>query len=165
LDGVTLRDEDIIMPIELGSFSVGVVTGGLIVRFFDHILAKDRAKSERKIRDFNEAADKFRSSILRELEGFYPDTTVSDPKIEIRLRDSIPRIKTIAEEFRPYIFPLNEDVYNTALTNYYDYCKVITRDKCAMFDTYPGMHKPGEKHPKEIFRNNVDVLLSFAKNK
>lgn len=151
--------------IQIICFFSGSVTGGIIVGLFNFILNRYRDKTEREIKSFNKAADNFRSSILRELEGFYPDITVSDPKIEIRLRESIPRIKTIAEEFRPYIHPLSEDSYSAALKNYYDYCKVITRDKCVAFEMYPSMHKPGEKHPKEIFRNNVDVLLSFAKNK
>jgi hypothetical protein len=153
------------MPIELGSFSIGVVTGGLVVGFFDHILAKDRAKHDRNIRDFNLAADKFRADILKELEGFYPDTTVGEPKIEIRLRDSIPRIKTIAEEYRPYISSSREDAYDTALKNYYDYCKIMTSNKCAAFDMYPSMRKPGEKSPRELFNEHVDALLSFAKKK
>jgi hypothetical protein len=44
------------MPIELGSFSLGTVVGGVIVGFVNHYLTKSRNVEDRKISEFNGAA-------------------------------------------------------------------------------------------------------------
>ena len=45
-------------------FSCGAVLGSLATILIQHYLSKGRAKEEREINGFNQAAKKFRSSIL-----------------------------------------------------------------------------------------------------
>lgn len=60
------------MSIEVGSFSLGLVAGGIVVGIANHYLAKSRTEEDRIIKGFNDAATKFRSSIINELIGLYP---------------------------------------------------------------------------------------------
>jgi hypothetical protein len=60
------------MPLELGSFSLGAVAGGVAVGFFNHYLAKSRDEENRTAKDFNEIADPL--SVILENERDAPST-------------------------------------------------------------------------------------------
>jgi len=52
------------MPIELGSFSIGVIAGGIIIGFANHFLSKSRNREDRTIAEFNKAATTFRNAFI-----------------------------------------------------------------------------------------------------
>lgn len=53
------------MPIEVGSFSIGIVTGGVVVQVINHFLTKDRDLSK----VFNERSEDLFISISKHAEG------------------------------------------------------------------------------------------------
>lgn len=94
------------MPIELGSFSLGSVAGGIVGTIATHYLTKSRNTEERKIKEFNQAADTFRSTILAELEGLYPNPTnwpSQKMMIDKILRDKLPKLQIAVAEFKPFL--------------------------------------------------------------
>jgi hypothetical protein len=70
------------MPIELGSFSIGAVAGGLVVNFANHILAGVRSASDRKTKEFNQAAAEFRLAFIDGVR-LIGDSTVATDFVEI----------------------------------------------------------------------------------
>ena len=51
------------MPIEIGSFSIGAVAGGITIKLIDHFLVKSRDREKRKM----QAKQQFRSVIAQEI--------------------------------------------------------------------------------------------------
>lgn len=68
-----------------------------------------------------------------------------------------------AAEFRRFIPSGSRKSFDSALKKYCEHCKEITWGECATFGIVPGERKPEDEGPKEIFRQNVNALLSFAK--
>ena|SRR3990172_498948 len=68
------------MPIEIGSFSLGVVVGGIAVGIINHFLAKSRDAQDRIAKDFNAVADVLDEILTKERDSprassnidFYP---------------------------------------------------------------------------------------------
>jgi len=152
------------MPIEPGSFSLGVVAGGLIVGVANHYLAKIRAKEDRGISGFNNAAIKFRSTIVNELAGLYPIQT--DMKIDIssRINSSFPKIQSAVEEFKPFVVRREARAFANAWKQYYIYCKYTAPEGFAgksLKDMVNGVENSIKF--REKFKHNIDLLLSFAK--
>jgi hypothetical protein len=64
------------MPIEIGSFSLGVVTGGIVVGIINHFLAKSRDMEERAAKDFNAMADVLAEILSRERDSPSPHSNI-----------------------------------------------------------------------------------------
>lgn len=151
------------MPIELGSFSLGTVVGGVVVGIFNHYLTKSRNTEERKTTNFNQAATTFRSKVLAELEGLYPSRQGWSRDDYSRFKQTIPGIETSAQEFRFHVE--REKEFDTAAYQYCSYCKRITWDQCTAWSLYPTMRKAGELPPWAEYDHLVKNLLSFAQEK
>ena len=109
------------------------------------------------------AAVVFREKVLAELKGLYPIPRHLDKEVSDKFRRSIPDIESAAAEFRQFIPSGRRSSFDTALKKYSEHCSVITWEECVTFNIVP--RKPDEIGPKEVFRQNVNALLSFAKNK
>jgi hypothetical protein len=129
----------------------------LLLTFFAYVVRQSRRKKK-----FDEAADVFRNRILTELKGLYPIPRHLKKSVFHRFRESIPRIESAAAEFRHCLPSGNRNSFDTALKTYCDHCNKITWESCATFGIVPGTRKPEDIGPKEIFRQNVNALLSFA---
>jgi len=145
------------------TFGAGAIVGALTMKIIDHFLAKSRTEEDRTIKEFNHAATMFRSKILTELEGLYPITQVWSRTDYSRFTQTIPKIHTIAQEFRFHMKRKNE--FDAAVNKYCNHCKQITWEQCAAWTMYPTMRKEGEISPRDKFDHLVKALLSFAEEK
>jgi len=145
------------------TFGVGAIVGALSMKVIDHFLAKSRTEEDRKVRELNQASVTFRSKVLAELEGLYPSKHGWNREEYARFKQTIPRIETIAQEFRFHLKRKKE--FDTAIYQYCSHCRQITRDQCVAWSMYPSMRKEGEISPPEKFDHLVKSLLSFAEEK
>lgn len=143
------------------TFCIGSVFGYLCRLILEHFLIKSRTSEERQIREFNEAAHKFRSILFAELEGLYPVTQHWDNKIFYRFSKSIIKIESAAVELKNYI--KNKSDFDIAVKKYCKFCREITWDRTAAWSLYPSMRKEGEIDPREEFAICVEALLNYAK--
>ncbi len=121
---------------------------------------KKRVKHEKR---FREAADVFREKVLDELKGLYPIPRFLEAEEIDKFSDSIPGIESASSEFSHYLPSESKDALDAALKKYCEHTNTITWSACVMFKVLPGRSKPEDEGPKEIFRQNVVALLSFAK--
>jgi hypothetical protein len=147
--------------IEIITGNIFIIAGLLLLLLFlVSVVRQNRQKKK-----FNEAADVFRNRILTELEGLYPIPRHLEKSAFHRFRESIPGIESAAAEFRQFLPSGNRNSFDTALKTYCDHCNKITWESCATFGIVPGSRKPEDIGPKEIFRQNVNALLSFARER
>ncbi len=132
----------------------------LLASFAGYIVRRNRNRRKKRTA---QAAVVFRGEILAALEGLYPITTYWKSDVFDRFRESIPKIEAAAAEFRHFIPFNSRNSFDTALKNYREHCKKITWESCATFNISPAKKFTEEAGPKEIFRQNVNALLSFAK--
>jgi hypothetical protein len=64
------------MPIEIGSFSIGVVAGGIAVGIINHYLAKSRVIEDRAAKDFNAVADVLDKILTTERDSPSPRSNI-----------------------------------------------------------------------------------------
>lgn len=64
------------MPIEIGSFSLGMVAGGAIVGVINHFLAKSRDIEARAAKDFNVVADALAEILIKERSSPNPSSNI-----------------------------------------------------------------------------------------
>lgn len=145
------------------TFSAGAAIGALVMKIIDHRLAKSRTDEDRRIREFNQAAATFRNKVLTELEGLYPIAQGWSREDYARFKHTIPKVETIAQEFRFYLDRKKE--YDAAIYAYCNHCKKITWEQCAAWNLFPTMRKEGEISPRDKFDHCVKSLLSFAESK
>lgn len=132
----------------------GTILGAALVAYFGY-------RTYKKTR-FNQAAAAFRSRVLTELKGIYPVTQHLDAVTFQRFSKSIIEIESAAAEFRFYI--VRKGTFDTAIKEYCDYCKQITKGDYTNSIFWPGTIKDGIS-PQVRFEHIVNNLLSFAKDK
>ncbi len=123
-----------------------------------------RNKQKKQIERFKNAAAIFQDRVMDELKGLYPIPRQIDPKTCERFSESIPGINDAADEFRHFVPSANRDEFDAALLAHSLHCTKINWTSCVTFKIKPGERKPEDEGPKEIFRQNVIALLSFAKD-
>jgi Ni,Fe-hydrogenase I small subunit len=128
----------------------------LLAAFAGYLVRRNRRKG-------GAAAAEFRDKVMAELEGLYPIKKYWKSEIFHRFGETIPAIESAAAEFRRFIPSGSRESFDSALKKYCEHCKEITWGECATFGIVPGERKPEDEGPKEIFRQNVNALLSFAK--
>jgi Ni,Fe-hydrogenase I small subunit len=131
----------------------------LLAAFAGYFVRRNRRKERATM-----AAAVFRVKVLAELEGLYPVRKHWKSEIFHRFGETIPAIESAAEKFRHFLPSGSRKSFDDALKNYCEHCKEITWGDCATFGIVPGERKPEDEGPKEIFRQNVNALLSFAKD-
>ena len=136
-----------------------IIGAVLLASFVGYITYRNNKKNRAA-----EAARIFRNKIITELEGLYPVTHYWDQGAFPRFYASIPKIESAATEFKPYVF--RKEAFDTVVKEYCEYGKNITWNEVSAYAMYKdSMYKPGEKGPREKFKNIVESLLSFAKEK
>ncbi len=123
-----------------------------------------RKNRKNRLERFRKAATVFQDSVLDELKGLYPIPRHIDPKTCEKFAESIPGINIAADEFRQFVPSENRNAFDDALSTHSLHCEKIDWTSCVTFKIKPGERKPEDEGPKEIFRQNVIKLLSFAKD-
>jgi hypothetical protein len=151
------------MPVELGSFSLGAIAGGIVTGIANHYLSKSRNEEER----FKNAAATYSSKIRTALVGIYPvPHPCWDSSHFPKIQQSVLDIETAAAEFMSSIKRKSE--LNAAVKNYHDYCQQRKYEKAAQLSWFPNSPRPRNEsgiNPVEEFKNIVEHLLSFANEK
>ena len=117
---------------------------------------------------FITASDKFRNSILTELEGLYP-TPVKWPSQEMQiiqsLKDKFPKLEIAVTEFRCHLGWINRKRFDNAWfqfnkDHYFDYVPISGKsyEKGEFVYSYDNT-----KTYKDNFKHNIDALLKFTK--
>jgi hypothetical protein len=117
---------------------------------------------------FKSASEKFRSTVLKELEGLYP-TPAKWPSREMQivqiLRDKFPKLEVAVTEFREHLSCTKRKRFDEAWLKYnkeyyYNYIPIkgtsYARGETVYTTDYTTTYKDNFKH-------NVDDLLKFAK--
>lgn len=134
-----------------------ITVPALTAVFAGYILRRFRRKKK-----FAHSANIFRDKVLTELKGLYPIPRHLDKDVSDKFRESIPVIESAAAEFRKSIPSGSRSSFDNALKEYCAHCNAITWGECVTYNIVPRKHD--EIGPKEIFRQNVNALLSFTKN-
>jgi len=153
------------MPIEPGSFSFGFVAGGAVVGVINHYLAKSRDTESRSIKEFNEAATKFRDAFKDEFLALNPTLSKCTIDPAVLLKSSLSKHGTAIFDFKPFLGK-DADRLEQTWQKYYrhDEFPEIDREGLAK---YAGNHCTYE----EAYRRrlcaiqNIECILSFANHK
>ncbi len=117
---------------------------------------------------FITASDKFRNTILTELEGLYP-TPAKWPTQEMQiiqiLKDKFPKLEIAVTEFRCHLGWINRRWFDNAWMqfnkdHYFDYVPITGTSYAKGEHVYS---YDSTKTYKVNFKHNVDALLKFAK--
>lgn len=149
------------MPIELGSFSLGSVAGGIVGVIAGHYLTKSRNTEDREIKGSNDAAAKFRAAIITELTGLYPIPIDWPDDIGSRLNATSPKIQAAVEEFKPFV--TDGTAFNEAWLQYYTHYKHTIPKAFNLANKIYENEKI--QSVRDEFKHNIENLLSFAKEK
>lgn len=140
-----------------------IILGGAIGiggTYYGYRLARSDSREIIKLTEFNNAVSKFRSSIIYELSGFYPIEQGWHKEDFPRLYQSIPRINSIAAEFRHFVASKTD--FDAAISEYNKYCRETKESDAFPLLDLPSMEKLGDIKPKERFKKIIEHLLSFA---
>jgi hypothetical protein len=130
----------------LATLLMGLVAGGLLL--YVHRLNSYRA-----------ASVKFREAVLKAFEGLYPLPSKWPDNIDAHLRNAFPPLQRSVAEFRSFVPWHRRRAFDAAWFRY----------RCATgreIDTQCYHHYiafSDQPDPKQTCRENVNVLLSFAK--
>jgi len=105
----------------------------------------------------------FRDTVLAELKGVYPIPRYIDKDVFSTFSQSIPKIESAADEYRHFMPAESKKAFDMALHEYREHCSRISWESCVSYNTSRDKSNPEEIGPKEIFRQNVNALLSFTK--
>ena len=142
------------------SHRMELLAASLLIGFFFVYISwrRQRKKSAKK------ASHEFRAAVLAELKGVYPIPRYLDIEVCGKFSQSIPKIESAAAEYRQFIPTDSKKAFNTALQDYREHCSRIRWESCVTYNTSRDRSNPEEIGPKEVFRQNVNALLSFTKN-
>ena len=128
----------------------------VIKSLVDHGLALAR---DRKSRTAN-AKKIFYNEVLRAFIGLYPTPSEWPLDIKRRLRSVFPKLQAAQETFRPFIHRWHRKAFDRAWDIYRVGVGGRPTIDAQMYHQYRAF--VGQPDPKEMFRKNVERLLSFA---
>jgi len=101
------------------------------------------------------AANNFRLSIHSILSGLYPEPVNWPKDIGVYLRDRLPAMLEVVEDFRYDVPQERIAVYNKNWHSYCQFCNEITDDKCTAAELNPS----DASDPKQVFHILVSNIL------
>lgn len=125
-----------------------------------------RKKKEREKKLFVEkskVAKVFKDNLLKEVKGLYPIPQFLNEEDIGRFRASIAKVDRAAAEFRPFLDQKNRENFDSVLKRYSGHCRRIRWSDCVATSLMSTKGKFKDVEPKEVFRKNVNALLSFTK--
>ena len=108
---------------------------------------------------FHAAADKFRSTVLAELEGIFPVAGYWEQKIYPKFPDTIPAINRAALELIPSLPFYKRTSFSRAVNEYREQCKSMNWQTAFADSVYESETTTTQK---EAFVTCVQNLLSFT---
>lgn len=154
------------MPIELGSFSLGSVAGGIIGAIAGHYLTKSRNTEDRKIKEFNEASAKFRDAFKSELLSL--NTALTENYIDAcdLLKAAFEKHRLAVFDFRLFLKGKRQGEFEQAWRDYYGYDE-DQNVRVEFLLKYAGRGFGGEeaRNRRSLAIANIEKLLEFAENK
>ena len=143
------------MPIELGSLSIGIVVGGIIIGFANHFLSKSRNKEMGRIAVYNKAATDFREAFLPEATFLKHNANIgglgSSNDLKEILRDGYLRHLKAFEIFKTYLTPKKRIAIEK---KWEEYCN---------FAQYSD--KANEVELKKLALKHIEAILKFTEHK
>lgn len=145
---------------------IGTIAGTVLLAFIIVSIALRNGKKKKGIAEAalaTQAAIVFKGKLLDGLKGLYPIPQYLKSEDIDKFRATVPKVEAAAAEFRSFVAQKNRDSFDIALKKYCGQCKRITWTDCIATNILPGKKSADEIEPKEIFRQNVNALLSFTK--
>lgn len=156
------------MPIEFGSLSLGATAGTVVGVLIGHYLTKSRNTEDRKIKEFNQAADTFRDAFIPELSAIrnpsFDETTKPIDPHDL-LKEAFGKHRTAYEVFRLFLNGSCQNEFDRTWINYYAYDNEGNGGYEHLVKYSPGWEQnpPGECRATAII--NIEKLLEFAEHK
>ena len=150
---------------DIGKTKVAIIAGSVLLAFILLFFAWRNRRQKRRAAQAAQTAQAaivFRNKVLDELKGLYPIPQYVDPELFNKFRGSIPQVESTAAEFRSFVPSESRKSFDSALKKYCAHCKRITLTDCIASNLSPGKGKPEDVEAKEVFRQNVNELLSFT---
>ena len=139
------------------------VTGALITALFTFPLARYIAKHNSEI----QAKEKFKSILLNEFVGIYPEVVNWPDDIEKQLMESLPRIQSAVYDFKLSIPLKNQQGLDEAWAQYQVHVKEDIPFNCNTANILYSESSTGKfanKHKaKKILAKDIGNLLQYAK--
>ena len=145
---------------------LGVLLGGPVTYYYAKVLVQTTHKNAIDLmqrQEFFAAASKFKATVLYEIIGFYPIDQYWEEKEILRLYQSIPRLNSAAAEFRYFV--TRKPDFDKAVSEYNQYCREKRADKSFGMDYSKSMDVKSPNDYKKEFKDIVEHMLSFAKEK
>lgn len=154
------------MPIELGSFSFGAVSGGAVGALISHYLTKSRNIEDRKIKTFNDASAKFRDAFKSELLALNTSLTINYIDAHDLLQSAFEKHRLAVFDFRPFLHGKRLAGFDQAWRNYYGF-DGNQNVKVEFLAKYSGDGYGGEekRRRRSLAVTNIEKLLEFATHK
>ncbi|MEQ1589523.1 MAG: hypothetical protein ABL902_04115 [Gallionella sp.] len=140
--------------------SFGGVLGYLLKIIVEHSLTKSRNKEDRESVQFTAAANIFRSIVINELAGLYPEATDFPRDIKMRLSRSLPNIQAAVTVFGVHLKGSNTLAFQDAWKKFRNVCKSEIPKQCEPAEILYNNASPIKA--QSILREHVDALLKFA---
>lgn len=103
------------------TFGAGAILGYLVRVFIEHFLAKSRTKEERRIREFNEAAKRFRDAFKEELLALSPNLSKCEKDTSEILEVAFEKHRIAVFDFKPFLSGDELAGFDKAWGEYYRY--------------------------------------------
>ena len=132
------------------------VIDDIVKSLVDHCFASAR---DRKSRTAN-AQKAFRDEVLQAFIGLYPIATDWPVDINQRLRSVFPQLQAAVEKLRPFTHRHHRKDFDRAWDIYRVGMNGRPTIDAQVYHHYMGF--AGQPDPREMFRKNVERLLSFA---
>jgi hypothetical protein len=154
------------MPIELGSFSLGAIASGIVCSVVTHYLTKSRNTENRRIKEFNEAASKFRTAFKNELLALNPALSRSTADTAEILEGAFDKHRLAVFDFRPFLSSKSVHGFDKAWNEYYRYDNA-TDGIIHGLNKYSGVGHGYEekKRLRLLAAKRIEKLLYFANHK
>lgn len=140
--------------------SIGAVLGFLLKVAVEHLLSKSRTKEDRESVQFAAAANIFRSTVINELAGLYPDAIDFPKNIDEQLSRSIPNIQAAVAVFVSHLKGNKAAAFQDAWVKFRNVCKSEIPKQCESAEILYNDASPVKA--QAILRKHVDELLKFA---
>ena len=154
------------MPIELGSFSLGSVAGCAVGALVSHFLTKSRNTEGRRIKEFNEAAAKFRTAFKDELLALNPALSHNSTDTAEFLETALDKHRHAVFDFKPFLSSESVQGFDKAWNEYYRYDNA-PKNIIHGLNKYSGIgHGYQEKMRLRLLAaERIENLIRFANHK